>query len=196
MNAGEIVGVVTTGTGVDFYGIENFTLPPLEFLFSLCTAEKSNTDPESVSIQPYDHIEEVAHLKSALESYVKQTSLVLMKTSLTLISAAAELPSLWVKSSPLSSRPTVKVAAIKQLSYTTYEKEKSPGPPLDRNSRAKELAMQQAAMASSITSTTSAPTPVLDPTAEASRKAMKMAEMAKKVANLQEKQRKSKEEVK
>lgn len=193
------MGVVTTGTGVDFDGIRNLTLPPLEFLFSLSTAIQCSNDPSPVSIQPYDHIEDVALLKSALESHIGQTSLVLMKTSLTLITAATDLPSLWIKSSSLSSQPVVKVTGIKQLSYTTYEKEKSPGPPLDRNNRAKELAMQQSAiamaMASSVAVTTT-PATVLDPTAEALRKTIKMAEMAKKVAILQERQRKNKEEVK
>lgn len=185
------MGVVTTGTGIDFDGVRVDTLPPLDFLFSMDDGKQDGSDSDPIVGQTFDHLQDMARLTSALEYHIRQTPLVLMKSSLV---TAADPPPLCIKSSSISLETLVKVIGLKQLCYTTYDKEQSPGPPLDRNSKSKEMALQQAAMAAAVTAVPVPQiTPILDPTAEALRKATKMAEMAKRVAALQERQKRDKE---
>ena len=188
--------MITTGTGVSFNGEYVKTLPPLEFFSSvtISSSASNNNNPDNSPLTESDLGPDMSTLTSSLERFVSHTALALLKTSLATDQSLS--PDVKLKHS-LSS-----ISGIRPLRYTSYDKEKSPGPPIDRNSKAKELAMQQSAIAMAGATATvnintpsvpTSTTPPVDLPAEALRKAAKMAAMALKVAALQEKQRKDKE---
>ena len=190
--------MITTGTGVNFNGEYVKTLPPLDFFSSvtISSSASNNNNPDNSPEIESELGPDMSTLSSSLEQFASHTALALLKTSLATDQSLS--PDVKLKHS-LSS-----ISGIRPLRYTSYDKEKSPGPPIDRNSKAKELAMQQSAIAmagatatvNTNTNTPSVPTsttPPVDLPAEALRKAAKMAAMAVKVAALQEKQRKDKE---
>ena len=183
---GDVVGVVTSGTGLhseeDAVGQESHTatLPALESIMTFSVDARGQilqSDSEDTLKRSSSKV--AVDTARYLEEFTATRCLALLKTSLA--SGAVDGTSLFIKRGLVpdgeQSIPgqMIPIVAVGALPYPTYDKESSPGPPIDRNNKA--------AKPRSTDSTAS-----LQASAEEmERKAAKLAETAKKIAALKAK---------
>ena len=186
------MGVVTSGNGIVSGGEKVDCLPALDF-FSTVRIGSIGGLRDAPDSDPPPYAADVSRVAAAIEKHVRGTALALLKTSYV---TTTPLPTaLSIKSasslSPLSPR-SIPVAGVRAVRYPTYDKETSPGPPLDR-AKVKPAAATTSDPSPGTPTLLTPVTPPISATAEAARKAAKMEEMAKKVQALKDKQKKEKQ---
>ena len=180
------MGVVTSGTGLysedDAVGQESqiATLPPLESLMSFTVdarGQRIQSENEDAFIPLNSKV--AADTARFLEEFTASRCLALLKTSLA--SGVVDGTPLFVKrASALDGEQSIPgqmipIVAVGTLPYPTYDKESSPGPPIDRSNKAAKPRP------------TDSPSQTQASLEDMERKAAKLAETAKKIAALKAK---------
>jgi hypothetical protein len=137
--AGDVVGVVTTGNDVT-----TGSLPSLESISPVLLDGQ-----EYGSAQSTDAIENpLLNLETSLKGFAATYCMALLKTSLAI--QGSKIHSLRITSAGGGEVRGVTVAAVHTLSYPTYDKDRSPCPPVDKSNKSKELSLVAAALAAAV----------------------------------------------
>jgi hypothetical protein len=184
--SGDIVGVITSGTGL--YSEDDASgqmrqiavLPTLESMMSFsidAQGQRVQSDNEGAII-PYSS-KVAADTARFLEKFTASRCLALLKTSLA--SGMVKGTSLFIKRGAAldgaenTPGQMIPIVAVGALPYPTYDKESSPGPPIDRSNKAAKPRP------------TDSPSQTQASVEDMERKAAKLAETAKKIAALKAK---------
>jgi hypothetical protein len=134
--AGDVVGVVTTGNDAMICG----KLPSLVSLSPVLLHDQEYSKQSSETIE-----NPLLSLETSLKSYADTHCMALLKTSLA--NEGSKIPSLRITAAGGGEIRGLTVAAVRTLSYPTYDKDRSPCPPVDKSNKAKELSLVAAAVA-------------------------------------------------